>query len=319
MTGFTTLPPTLHDQGMLHTGPRSAVRRLFAWELGFFAAAGKVATEGLRLLRREPGAGLVWTGLWLAALLFVGIVRAAGPRVVMATSATTSLSEIIGRFGAFAAVSVPVLLLVWTTTTVAVYRAVLRPHDRGFFFLRVGQDELRLAVMTVASFILLLIFGGAPAYLLLVLASPFMRALPDMARDIGKLGALITVIVDIWLGVRLSLIAVETVAERRFHLTAYWPLARGRFWFLLLCYFFCLLMILLITAVFGILGSVALAFVPQTSGGGLLWRTGVWGLVAVWAMAAAVFAVLSTAILCACQAYAFGAIVADGKADVRIS
>ena len=115
---------------------------------------------------------------------------------------------------------------------------------------------MRLAIMTVASAILILVFGGAPAYLLLVLADPLMRALPALARDIARVGALLTVCVDVWLGVRLSLIAVETVAERRFHLSAYWPLTRGRFWYLFACYVVCFVMVFGLTTLLFVAGGV---------------------------------------------------------------
>ena len=57
----------------------------------------------------------------------------------------------------------------------------------------------------------------------------------------------LTVALDVWLGVRLSLIAVETFSERRFHLTAYWPVTRGRFWYLLAAYFLFFLVFLGLT------------------------------------------------------------------------
>jgi hypothetical protein len=279
------------------------------------------AFEGFRLIRREPAAALVWTLLWLAAIVFTAVAVARGDRVVLSShGAYRSLGDIAGRFGPFAAVSIALLLLVWATTTVAVYRAVLRPHDRRFFFLRMGGDEVRLAIMTVTSFVLILVFGGVPAYLLLVLADPFMRALPDMARGIAKLGALTTVLVDIWLGVRLSLIAVETVAERRFHLTAYWPLARGRFWYLFWSYFLCFLTVFALTILLSVIGGLVwwLAH-PDLGGGDWLRKTSLLGLAIVLAALSAGFWLVSSTVFCACQAYAFRVIVADGRAGVTIS
>jgi hypothetical protein len=321
MTAFNPPPPTFEGLRLIRRGPQAAFGRTVEWIMAFFAAAAVVATEGFRLIRREPWAALVWMGLWLVAFLFAGAVLATGERVVVHAHATnSSLGEIGGRFGPFAVLSIAIFLLVWTTTTVAVYRAVLRSHDRRFFFLRLGADEVRLAVMTVVSFFIVLVFGGAPAYLLLVLADPFMRAVPAMARDIATLGALATVVVEIWLGVRLSLIAVETVAERRFHLTAYWPLARGRFWFLLACYFLCFLMVFGFSLVFFVLGAGVWGLAhPELGAGNLLRRTGLLGLAAVWAILAASFSLMSSTIFCACQACAFGSIVGDGKAGVAIS
>jgi hypothetical protein len=278
------------------------------------------ASEGFRLLRREPAAAFVWMLLWLAAFLFTATVVARGDRVVVSGHGpTASLREIAQRFGPFAAVCIALFLMVWAMTTVAVYRAVLRPEDRRFFYLRLGADEMRLAVMTVTAFFLVLLFGGVPAYLLLVLADPLMRALPNLAREIATLGALATVCVDIWLGVRLSLIAVETFAERRFHLSAYWPLAKGRFWYLFFCYFLCFWSVLLLSFLLFFVGGVVTALAQPDAGvGNILRRTSVLGLATMLAVLTASFWVMSTVVLCACQAYAFRAILGAGDGDVTI-
>jgi hypothetical protein len=279
------------------------------------------ALEGFRLIRRAPRAALVWMLLWLAVVMATTLAVATGPRVVLSHGrAYTSPSQIVGKFGPYAPVLILLFLVVWATTTVAAYRTVLRPNERRYFFLRLGFDELRLAIMTVASAILVLVFGGAPAYLLLVLADPLMRALPTLARDIARVGALLTVCVDVWLGVRLSLIAVETVAERRFHLTAYWPLTRGRFWYLLACYLLCFLMVFGLTTVLFVAGGLLVSLADLDAAAGNLWRrTSVLGIAGLLAVLTAAFLMLSSTIFCACQAYAFRIIAAEGKAGVVIT
>lgn len=279
------------------------------------------AFEGFRLIRREPRAALVWMLLWLAVVVATTLAVATGPPVVLTHGrAHSSPGDIMHKFGPAAPLLILLFLVVWATTTVAAYRIVLRPHDRRYFFLRLGVDELRLAIMTVASAILILVFGGAPAYLLLVLADPLMRALPALARDIARVGALLTVCVDVWLGVRLSLIAVETVAERRFHLSAYWPLTRGRFWYLLACYVLCFLMVFGLTTLLFVAGGVLVSLANLDLAAGNLWRrTGVLGIAALLAVITAGFLMLSLTIFCACQAYAFRVIAAGGKAGVVIT
>jgi hypothetical protein len=275
------------------------------------------ALEGFRLIRREPRAALVWMLLWLAVVMATTMAVAIGPPVILTHGrAYSSPDDIVRKFGPAALL----FLVVWATTTVAAYRIVLRPQDRRYFFLRLGVDELRLMIMTVASAILILVFGGAPAYLLLVLADPLMRALPALARDIARVGALLTVCVDVWLGVRLSLIAVETVAERRFHLSAYWPLTRGRFWYLLACYAWCFVMVFGLTTLLFLAGGVLVSLANLDLAAGNLWRrTGVLGIAALLAVLTATFLMLSSTIFCACQAYAFRVIAAGGKAGVVIT
>ena len=283
--------------------------------------AARAALEGYRLIRREPRAALAWMLLWLAVVVATALAVATGPPVGLTHGrAHSSPDDIVRKFGPAAPFLILLFLVVWASTTVAAYRSVLRPQDRRYFFLRLGLDELRLAIMTVASAILILLFGGAPAYLLLVLADPLMRAVPTLARDIARVGALLTVCVDVWLGVRLSLIAVETVAERRFHLSAYWPVTRGRFWYLLLCYAICFLLVFGLTTLLFVAGGVLVSFANLDLAAGNVWRrTGVLGIAALLAVLTAGFLMLSLTIFCACQAYAFRFIAADGKAGVVIS
>jgi hypothetical protein len=256
--------------------------------------------------------------LWLGTFTAAAAAVASGQKVIVADhGAYRGLSEIGRRFGPFAAVIIALFLLVWAVTTVAIFRAVLRPQDRRFFYLRLGVDEARLAIMTVVAFILVLAFGSVPAYLLYILVNPLMRAAPSLSRGIAPLGALATVCLDIWLGVRLSLIAVETFAERRFHLTAYWPLTHGRFWYLLTCYFLCFLMFFALTLlVFSLAGFVYEIALAKVGAGDLLRRTSVLGLAGVLAGLTSAFFVLSSTLFCACQAHAFRAILGGGKAGV---
>ncbi len=276
------------------------------------------ALEGFRLMRREPGAVLAWMGLWLAALSLAAWAVALGKPVQIPSHAPArSLADIAHLFGPFGVVFIGLFLLLWAVTTVAAYRAVLRPADRRWFFLRVGADELRVAVMTAAAFGLALVFGSAPAYLLYVLFSPIMRALPDLARDVAGVGALITVCLEVWLGVRLSLIAVEAFSERRFHLSAYWPVTRGRFWYLLACYFLFFLVVFgLSLVIFSVNGFLFETAVAKVAPGDFVRRLIILAMAGALAVLDVSFWVISSTLFCACQAYAFRAIVGRGKAGV---
>ncbi len=277
------------------------------------------ATEGFRVIRREPRAVLVWALLWLAAISITAMVVASGGRVTPSRlGAHRELGEIIRQFGPFAVLLIALLLLAWAATTVATFRVVLRPQARGWFFLRLGADELRLAVMTVSAVILVLLLGGAPAFVLFLLVSPLMAAAPTLARDIATLGAAVTVCLDIWIAVRLSLIAVETFAERRFHLTAYWPLAAGRFWYLFSSYVLCFILffvLLLAFAASGVLLEWVQAAIGFPHGADPFRRIGLLGLAGCSALLAATFFVLTTVLVCACQAHAYRAICGGNPAE----
>jgi hypothetical protein len=168
------------------------------------------AFAGFRLIGQQPGAVAAWGVMWFVAFSLSAVVLVLS-RPMPAPHA--DYSTLAAKFGPFAVIIIAAFLLIWALNTVAVFRAFLQPDRGRFFYLRVGADEVRLAVMTLVAFTLILVFGGAPAFLLLTLATPFMQILPDQARIFTLVGATATICVDAWISVRLSLIAVETFAE----------------------------------------------------------------------------------------------------------
>jgi hypothetical protein len=272
------------------------------------------ATEGFRVMRREPKAVVVWTVLWVVALSLVSLIKLLTGGVSVVTATQRNSAEILKSFGPLAVVLVPTLLGLWVVTTAAVFRAVLRPDEKAWFFIRLGMDEVRLALMTAVACVLVVVLGGVPASVLLFLLNPLLAAVPTMARYIAIVGAILSVCLEIWIAVRLSLIAVETFAERRFHLTAYWPLARGRFWRLFAAYLVVAaevvsLLVASLAAVF--LFTFITASVGMPQGADLLRRVALLGLAGVAAVFAAMLFVVPSTLICACQAYVFRALADD--------
>lgn len=272
------------------------------------------AREGFRLLRREPAAFGAWTALWLAAFSIAAFVVAASkPEILAHSRGPASPSE----FGPFAAPLTAMILIVWVVTAVAAFRAVLHPDQRRWFYLRLGPDELRLGVLTLVASLAAVGSGGALAYLVFVLASPIMSVVPTATWLIEWAGILITVCLFVWLGVRLSLIAVETFSERRFHLTAYWPVTRGRFWYLFSAYFLLFLTLLGLSAVFF---PAIIILTPtnmtRAAAGDILRSTSLLLQAGVLAGLISLSWTLSWTLVFACQAHAFRAIVGEGRDGV---
>jgi hypothetical protein len=278
----------------------------------------RAASEGFRLIWREPKAVLAWIVLWFATFSAASWVVAASRRsIVLGRRDNSSLDQIAHSLGPFGALLILLFLVVWLVTVVATFRAVLRPDERRWFYLRLGVDEARLGVLTLVAFLVVLGVGSAPAYLVFVLASPIMGVAPAATRLIAELGVLVTVWVEVWLGVRLSLIAVETYSEGRFHLGAYWPVTSGRFWYLLACYF----LIFLASLGLSMLFAPAIALLTPTSmtrvgDATLLLRGGLLLQAGVLAALISAFWTVSWTIFCACQAHAFRAIVGEGRDGV---
>ncbi|HEY1415700.1 MAG TPA: hypothetical protein VGF42_07425 [Caulobacteraceae bacterium] len=271
--------------------------------------------EGFRLIRREPRAFFVWTAIWFGTFSLAAWTVATSRRVALAGPTPANLGSVSERFGPYAGVLIILFWVVWLTTAVAAFRAVLRPADRRWFYLRLSLDELRLGGLTLGAFFASIPFGVAPAYLVLLLAAPFMHALPTATDVIVWIGACATVGLDIWLGVRLSLIAVETFSERRFHLTAYWPVTRGRFWYLLAVYFLFFLVFLGLTVIFAPLLGLA-SSVGEGPSAGLAARGGLLVQAGVLTALISVFWTVSSTVFYACQAHAFRDIVGQGRAGV---
>ncbi|HEV7158336.1 MAG TPA: hypothetical protein VGN38_08275 [Caulobacteraceae bacterium] len=270
------------------------------------------AREGFRLMVREPLAFLVWTGLWLATFsVAASVVAASTPAGLAQARLATSAGNLTTRFGPFSFVVVLLFLLVWLVTALAAFRAVLRPEDRRWFFLRLGADELRLGILTLVAFFAAIGAGGAPATLVFILASPIMHALPTASRLIAEVGVAVTVWFEVWLGVRLSLIAVETFSERRFHLAAYWPVTRGRFWYLLGAYLLFFLMLLGLTVLFAPVIVILTPTDVTPSPGDLPRRALLLLQAGLLAGLISVFWTLSSTLLYACQARAFSAIAGE--------
>jgi len=273
------------------------------------------ALEGLRVMRREPMAVLYWIAVWALALTAVGVIKALMGAPARGTA--RDAGDLIRSFGPLAPVLIPILLALWVMNTATVYRAVLRPGEHGWHLFKLGSDEARIAAVNAVGTVLILIGGGAPAYLLLVLFEPILAAAPTLNWYIAVTGTVTTVFLEIWIAVRFSLAPVETFAEKGFPLETYWPLTRGHFWRLLGGYLIVVLEIALFLALFalvglmfGLLADAALAWRgPALARRGLLLA-----LVPAAALLGAVLLVAPSTLICACQAYAYRAIVAPRQA-----
>ncbi|MHB8528738.1 MAG: hypothetical protein ACYC8V_04400 [Caulobacteraceae bacterium] len=270
------------------------------------------AFEGLAVMRREPKAVAGWIGVWLLALIALGVIQLATIGLAAPSRAPVGgLLALMERFGPLWPVIVPTLLALWIMTTATVFRAVMRPEEHGWHLFKLGSDEGRLAVITAAGFTLVVIFGSGPALILFVLVKPVLAVIPALGRWTVIGGTLATLALETWIAVRLSLTAVHTFAEGRFHLIGYWRLTERCFWPLLASY----LVVFAQVVVFLLLvGLAAVAFGSATVSLVSLHRLDLGARVLALVLAlciglltALLFVVPST-ILSACQARAYKAI-----------
>lgn len=148
----------------------------------------------------------------------------------------------------------------------AIFRAVLRPAERGFFSLRVGMDELRVAVVGlvigVVLYIAMIVLALVGAALVFALWSS------DPVAGVWALGGygLLVLLGICWVMARVSMMAPASVLYRDFAFTQGWRLAAGKAWPLFGMMLLILLMILVIEMVLVLIGVAGLSGVWAASG-----------------------------------------------------
>jgi len=190
------------------------------------------------LLRRRPLYLFVW-GLMMMALvaaiyslmipLFASVIGSASREDAVDAYMVESLRLQAGMQGMNLLMYL-VMLVTWT----AAGRATLSPHrgDR-FLFLRLGMDEVRVAVTFVGVFI-----GWYIALIVLVMLGVGIGAALWSSGRATAIGVVIAyglgvLALSIWGWLRVSLIAPASLILKRFAFAEGWALARGHMWKLL--------------------------------------------------------------------------------------
>lgn len=157
-------------------------------------------------------------------------------------------------------------MLVAAVVYTAVFRAVLRPHERGAFSLRVGMDELRVAVVGLAIGV-----GLYAAMLLFILVGLAVGFAAWTAGDSAGLTVAICVMVLIMLVglflalARVSMMAPASVLYRDFAFVQGWRLAAGKTLPLFAMMLVILILILLFEVLLAVAGLVAFAGVAAVA------------------------------------------------------
>lgn len=228
-------------------------------------SATESAFEGFRLAKRSPLTILIWAVFYIVVTALVIAVAggAMGQFLQMAATmepgAVPSDAERMAFMSAYFSMLgliLPISLVLGSVSYAAVNRAVVRPSESAFGYLRLGMDEVRVFVVSlVLSIVFGLGFGLAGGLIFGV-----MGALAAMMSDNAGLIALLMVVAGllfvaliIWVVVRLSLALPITVAERRIAIFDSWRLTKGHFWGLLgmaiLAWVLCLVVQILLSIV----------------------------------------------------------------------
>ncbi len=226
-------------------------------------SASEAAFEGFRLARRSPLTILIWTLLFI--VMTVAILAISGGSMMalmeqaqaLETGGEPTPEQMAGFFGAYAAflgTVMPISIIMGGVIYAAVNRAVFRPNESAFGYLRLGMDELRVIIVYFALSVLMTI-----AFMAVVMVAALITGIGAAAMgDAGWILAVVAFIAAfafmIWLLVRFSLAIPITVAEKKFAIFESWGATKGHFWGLLgmalLAFVLTIVVQLLLTVVF---------------------------------------------------------------------
>jgi hypothetical protein len=210
------------------------------------------AFAGFRLIRDRPMLVVMWTlvsfgvglGFVLLALLLMGGAFMNLAQLGQgAEPAPEDVARIFMTMIPLFLLMLPVGLIYIGVMAAGVNRAVLRPQEKSFFYLRLGADEMRQAVVllvqALAWFGLYLLFALVVAMTVGFGAISAGLAAGAEAPDPSSLGAmfggiliagLAGLVVALFLMVKFSLASAQTFHTRAINLFGTWDLTKGRFW-----------------------------------------------------------------------------------------
>jgi hypothetical protein len=241
-------------------------------------AVGEAAFAGFRLIGRNPLTVLVWGVIYL---IFLGIPSAllfawVGPAYLemfkaMGSGANADPNAVFGtmlpvmqKAQLVSSVAGLLSLVVRAVLVTAVLRAVLEPEKKGFFYMKLGMEEVLQGLLSFAmAFILVFIAFGVLIVGGIVFA--LMGLLPSQVAWIARVVTVIVALVAfVVIALRLSLAPPMTFAEKNFRLFESWKLTKGHAGALFLVVLVLIIFVWILEAVVAILFFAMLAAGHET-------------------------------------------------------
>ena len=217
-------------------------------------SVSSIITGAFKLVRDRPAAIGIWALIHLAAsfLMLLGMRPFLEAQAAGGAASVSAAGSMIG-FVFLLDIFYFLLLLVLYA---AAMRAVLKPERPGFFYLRLGTDELLVVILgfglIIAFYIAFAIAGiaiGLAAVAMAAAGGTVAAIIFAVVCGVVGLGAIV------WLEVRLSLAFPLTLLRGRLILGESWRLTRGRFWTLFGAYFCIFLIVFALWTAVTLLGS----------------------------------------------------------------
>jgi len=200
-------------------------------------AVTDTAFTGFRVVREHPLALPFWA---LAALVFSlaikGAFLAAGGKIIDPPMFQTDPAQARAMLAEFAGLAPAILaaaavgLVVNCIAYAALNRAVLRPQEGAFGFLRLGVGELRLlGAMVLLAIVFLAAYIGL-IFVVVICAALAALGGKVVAIIVGAMTLATAICIFAILAVRLSLVLPCAFDTGKIALGESWALTRGRFW-----------------------------------------------------------------------------------------
>ncbi len=204
---------------------------------------GRAAFAGFGLIGRRPLSVLVWGLVYLVVVggptflffraampLYVdmfsamptGATPGAGPNPAM-MNAMMRMQSISGFSWLLTIVGVGVRAVL----TAAVFRAMLEPENKGFFYLRLGMAEVFQGLLMLAWIALIIVAEIILAIVVMIPVGVALAMKSNIGVGIAVAIGLVGVLVLLWVALRLSLAGPLTYADKTFRLFESWKFTKG--------------------------------------------------------------------------------------------
>ena len=239
-------------------------------------AVAEAATAGFGLIRRRPGAVLIWGAVrtlysicafGLIAPLFISRFEDIIRRASTGVTTPPDLSSMMALQSANLLLSF-VGLFLGAVLSCAVFRAVLKPEEGRLAYLRLGAAEAFLFMLSfgVAILFIVAVFVVVIPLTMVVVIAALVHA-GGVAVMVAVAGGIALFALLIFVLLRLSIAGPMMVEDGKFHLMDAWALTRGRVSDLFLIGVLLVVILIVIEVVLGAFAlAIGLAFLGEAAG-----------------------------------------------------